>query len=159
MRAVLERFRLVVGLASVILAVTSITTLVWSGALAVRLVDRLLSGGWRGTELTVDLLEVIDLVLIATVQVVVAIGLWELFVTPLNVPEWLRVDSLEKLKTALAELIVLVIAIKFAEKLLKTPRPLDVLYYALAVSAVGLMLVALVVGTKGEGKNNGNSPT
>jgi uncharacterized membrane protein YqhA len=153
MRAVLERFRYVVALASLVLVVTCLATVGWSIALTVQFIGDLFDGGWRGRELTVDLLGIIDLILIATVQVVVAIGLWELFVGELSVPEWLRVDSLGKLKTALAELIVLVIAVKFAEKLINVKEPLDVLWYALGVSAVGLMLVALVVGTKAA-KNN-----
>lgn len=148
MRPLLERFRLVIAIASSILILTTFATLGWAVALTVQLIGDLLNGGWRDSALVVDLIEVIDLLLIATVQVIFAIGLWELFVGTLSVPEWLRVDSLAELKNALAQLVVLVIAVKFVEKLIKSPEAIDVFYYAAAVSLVGFMLVALTLGKK-----------
>ncbi len=143
MANLLERLRLVVAAASLLLAITTVATLVWAFALTFEFIRSLIDGGWRSTLLLADLLEVIDLVLIATVQVIVAIGLWELFVGRLSVPEWARVRSLAELKASLSEVIVLVMAIKFVEKLVKTPRALDVLYFAAGISLVGFMLVAL----------------
>lgn len=150
----LERFRLVIAIASMLLIVTTIATLVWSVALTVQWIDDLISGGWRSNALVADLLAIIDLLLIATVQVLVSVGLWELFVGHLDLPKSLRVGSLSDLKTALAELIVLVIAIKFVEKLINSGDALDVLYYAGAVSLVGLTLVALSVGRKSTSPGN-----
>ncbi len=147
----LERFRHVIAIASIVLVVTTVATLAWSVALTVQLVDDLLSGGWRSSALVADLLAIIDLLLIATVQVIVAVGLWELFIGRLDLPEGLRVGSLNELKTVLAELIVLVIAIKFVEKLINSSDALDVLYYAAGVSLVGLTLVASSLGKKGPG--------
>ncbi len=145
---ILERFRHVIAIASVVLVVTTLTTLVWSVALTVQLIGDLLDGGWRSNGLVAELLGIIDLLLIATVQVIVAVGLWELFVGELALPARLRVESLTELKTVLAELIVLVIAIKFVEKLINSKEALDVLYYAGGVALVGLTLVALSIGKK-----------
>jgi len=153
----LERLRFVVAAASLLLALTTVATLAWAFALAFEFARELLDGGWRSSLLVANLLEVIDLVLIATVQILVAYGLWELFIGPLAVPEWARVKSLEQLKSSMSELIVLVIAIKFVEKLVQTPRALDVLYSAIGVSVVGLMLVALGLGKVAKAKSGGLS--
>jgi uncharacterized membrane protein YqhA len=144
----LERFRHVIAVASIVLVATTLTTLVWSVALTVQLIGDLIDGGWRSNALVAELLGIIDLLLIATVQVIVAVGLWELFVGELTLPDGLRVGSLSELKTVLAELIVLVIAIKFVEKLIDSKEALDVLYYAGGVALVGLTLVALSLGKK-----------
>jgi uncharacterized membrane protein YqhA len=143
-----ERIRYLVAVASVLLTATTIVTLVWAGALTVQFVGDLADDGWRSTTPLVGLLEVIDLLLIATVQVIVAIGLWELFVGELDVPSWLRADSFSDLKSAIAELIVIVIAIKFVEKLAEGTEALDLLYYAAGIAVVGGMLVALSVGKR-----------
>jgi uncharacterized membrane protein YqhA len=148
MRSLLERARLLVAAASVLLLFTTVISLVWAVALTVQFVGDLADDGWRTTTLLVGLLEIIDLLLIGTVQVIVAIGLWELFVGELDVPSWLRADSFSDLKSALAELIVIVIAIKFVEKLAEGTDALDLVYYAAGIAVVGGMLVALSMGKR-----------
>lgn len=152
MQLLLERLRYVVAAASLLLALTTVATLAWAFALTFDFIHQLVDGGWRSKSLVASLLEVIDLVLIATVQIIIALGLWELFVGRLAVPEWARVKSLTELKASLSEVIVLVIAIKFVEKLVQTPRALDVLYFAGGISLVGLMLVALGMGKAAKSK-------
>ncbi len=74
------------------------------------------------------------------VAVVASVGL---FVTALRLPVWLVIDSLTDLKGKIIDVIQLVVAIKFLEKLVKADDPLDTLWYALAVSAVILALLAV----------------
>jgi uncharacterized membrane protein YqhA len=147
MARLLERFRFVVIVGVITLAVTTTATLCWSAALAVQWIVDLVGGEWRDTAEIVELLQVIDVLLIATVQLIVGIGLYELFVAPLAVPAWLRVASLAELKVAVAELVVLVIAVKFVELLAKGTDGDDLLSYGAATALVGLMLVALVATT------------
>ena len=46
-----------------------------------------------------------------------AIGLYELFIGELTVPDFLRVETLHQLKARLAGVVILVMAVKFVEKL------------------------------------------
>jgi uncharacterized membrane protein YqhA len=91
----------------------------------------------------VKLLDVIDIYLLGAVLLILAVGLVELFVTSVRLPAWLEIHSLSDLKGKLIDVIQMVAAIKFLEKLVTAEEALDVLWYALAVSIVILALLAV----------------
>jgi uncharacterized membrane protein YqhA len=129
----------------VAIAFTALVTMGWGVALAVDFLRNLLEGGWSSGAAIVDLLALIDVFLLAVVQVIVAVGLYELFVADIDVPAGLEVRTLSDLKNAIGELLVLVVAIKFLEKFVESKDALDVLFYAGAVALVGATLVAFTV--------------
>ena len=136
----MNQARFVVLIAVVGLLATTLASFGWGIAKTVKFVDTLLSGGWRDDLTVVQLLEVIDIYLLAVVQLIVAIGLYELFVGTLDVPEWLRIDSLDDLKKSIIDVLIVFIGVNGVERLVKTPDPLD----ALASSgAVAVLIVAL----------------
>ena len=136
----MNQARFVVLIAVVGLLATTLASFGWGIAKTVKFVDTLLSGGWREDLTVVSLLEVIDIYLLAVVQLIMSIGLYELFVGTLDVPEWLRVDSLDDLKKAIIDVLIVFIGVNGVERLVKTPDPLD----ALASSgAVAVLIVAL----------------
>ena len=98
----------------------------------------------------VKVLSMIDTFLLATVILVFALGLWELFVGDLDLPEWLEIHTLDDLKGKLADVIVLVVAIKALEKLTTAKKPIDALLYAAASGLIvlGLTLSSVVKYTK-----------
>jgi len=75
------------------------------------------------------------------VVLILAVGLVELFVTPLRLPGWLVIRSIGDLKGELIDVILVVAAVKFLEKLVLDKDALDVLYYGIAVSLVISVLV------------------
>lgn len=147
MRWVLERLRLLIVVAVAGLAVTTTVTLGWGIVRAVDLTAVLLVGGWRQDATLVTLLEVVDLFLVATVQLIVALGLYELFVGDLDLPDWLTVRSLGELKQPVVDVLVVIMAIKFIERALTVP-PLDALWYGLAYAAVMVALVTFTAVSK-----------
>jgi uncharacterized membrane protein YqhA len=98
----------------------------------------------------VKVLSMLDTFLLATVILVFALGLWELFVGDLDLPEWLEIHTLDDLKGKLADVIVLVVAIKALEKLTTAKKPIDALLYAAASGLIvlGLTLSSVVKYTK-----------
>jgi uncharacterized membrane protein YqhA len=90
----------------------------------------------------VDLLQVLDLYLIGTVLVITAVGLYELFIADVDLPEWLVIRTFSDLKTKIVEVLVLVIGIKFLEKAVTTKEGIDVLWVGLGSAAVMAVLVA-----------------
>ena len=106
MTYLLERVRYLaaIGVAgTVLLAVASFAFGTWE---TLDLVVTLASDGWEADDDLVELLGVVDVYLLATVLLILAIGLWELFVGDLDVPEWLEVRSLEDLKKSLIDVLV-----------------------------------------------------
>ena len=86
MRTVLERFRFLAVIAVIGLAVTAAATFGWSVAKSVKFVSDLLSGEWRNELMVVKLLQVIDTYLLAVVQLITAVGLYELFIGDIDAP-------------------------------------------------------------------------
>lgn len=140
---VAERSLLVAGVPAVALLLTAVVTFVWGCAKVVSFVDLLLDDGADSAVAIVRLLEVIDLYLLGTVLLIFAAGMVELFITPLRLPRWLVIDDLGDLKVKLIDVIQLVAAIKFLEKVVLGKDALDVLWYGIAISLV-IGVLALV---------------
>ena len=140
MNRFLEHVRYVVVIAVAGLTLTMSMTFAWAIAKTVRLMGTLLDGGWRSDLSMVDLLEVIDTYLLAIVQLIVAIGLYELFISALDVPDWLKARSLEDLKKSIVDVLIVFIGVKGVERLVAVQKPIDALTYT---AAVAILIAAL----------------
>jgi uncharacterized membrane protein YqhA len=140
MNKALASTRYLVLIAVAGLLITSIATFGAAGAKSIEFVGNVFDGQWRKDTMILDLLKVIDTYLLAVVQLIVVVGLYELFIGAVSVPEWLRVDSLDDLKKAIIDVLVVFIAVKGIEGLLSKSDPLDVLAY---VGASGLLILVL----------------
>jgi uncharacterized membrane protein YqhA len=154
MRRLLESVRYMVVVAVLGLLAGALLTFGW-GAYEVFDFGRLLVNG-EETKGLVAALQMIDTFLLATVILVFAVGLWELFVSDLDLPDWLEIHSLDDLKRKLTDVIVLVVAIKSFEKLTAAKKPLDALIYA---GAGGLIIVSLVLSSAVQLSRKKQSPT
>ena len=134
---------MIAGVGSIALFATAVVTFGWGFAKVWSFLDLLIDRGADNSLAIVKLLEVIDIYLLGAVLLILAVGLVELFVTSVRLPAWLEIHSLSDLKGKLIDVIQLVAAIKFLEKLVTAKEPLDVLWYALAVSVVILALLAV----------------
>lgn len=106
----------------------------WAIAKTVRLIGVLLDGGWRS-----DLL-MVETYLLAIVQLVVATGLYELFIGALDAPDWLQARSLEDLKKTIVDVLIVFIGVKGVERLVAVQEPIEALAYT---GAVAILIAAL----------------
>lgn len=84
-----------------------------------------------------DAIEIIDLFLLATVMQLVSLGLYQLnFNQNLAVPRWLRVRTLDDLKSKLVGVTVTVLAVYFLGRALTWVAGPDIFYFGGAVAAV-----------------------
>ena len=92
------------------------------------------------------MVKAIDAYLIAAILIIFAIGLYELFVSRIDVPEdsgfiprELQVKSLDELKNRILRLVLVVLIIEFFQHALQAnyQSPLDLLYLALAILLIG----------------------
>lgn len=123
-------------------AALSIATFIWGGAKTVLLFSDLLDGAWRKDYSLVKLLQVVDTYLLAVVQLIVAFGLYELFVGDLDLPDWLQIRSLDDLKKSVIDVLVIFVAIKGIEVLFDDAPSADRLR---SVGAVALLVAALTL--------------
>ena len=86
-------------------------------------------------------IEIVDLFLLATVVHVVSLGLYQLYFRPdLHLPKWLKIESLDDLKSKLVGVAVTVLAVYFLGQAISTPSGLNILYLG---GAIGVVIAAL----------------
>lgn len=93
------------------------------------------------TYLSTKFISIMDIHLLSVVLYIFAVGLYELFVDKLNVPEWLKIESIDNLKAKLSSVIVLILAITFTKKLVEWKNALETLMFGIAVAVVIAVLV------------------
>ena len=87
--------------------------------------------------LALALIEIVDLFLLGTVFLIIALGLYELFISAeLDLPRWLVVRSLDDLKHKLIGVVVIVTAVLFLGQVVTWDGERDLLGFGLAVAAV-----------------------
>jgi uncharacterized membrane protein YqhA len=138
----LERVRYLAAIGVVGLVALAVAAFVWGGWETLDLIATLVRDGWGADDDLIELLGVIDIYLLATVLLILAIGLWELFVSDLDVPDWLTVRSLDDLKKSLIDVLVVFVAVKGIEKLASSGDPDKALRYVIAVAVLILSLTA-----------------
>ncbi|MEO6062980.1 MAG: YqhA family protein [Thermoflexales bacterium] len=141
MKRILESSRYVVLIAVISLLVAAIATFLLGATQTVFLVSRFVTAP-SDAGLIVAIVQLMDMFLLGTVLLVFALGLHELFVQKLELPAWLVIDDLKKLKSKLSDVLILILAIKFVEKMIDTKSAQDTLMTGIGVAVVigGLVL-------------------
>jgi uncharacterized membrane protein YqhA len=149
MKNFLENSRLVILLGIVGTFLASLTLFVFGlGGILVAVWDRLSASSPFGydnlKELSIVLIQAIDIFLLATVLYIIALGLYELFIDEsLDLPNWLEVRTLDDLKGRLLGVIVVILPVTFLGKLVEWRKGQDILWLGLAVGSVMLSIAAI----------------
>ena len=86
-------------------------------------------------------IKLIDLVLLATVLQVVAIGIYSMFIgRELPVPGWLQASSIDGLKNLLASIVVVMLGVLFLEQVITVGASPDLLPVGAGIAAIILAL-------------------
>ena len=115
LRRALEASRFLVALGAITAVLLAGLTYVWSIVKVVKFVDLLLDGTSADDQALVKLFETVDVILIATVLLVIGLGLWELFVSDLDLPPALTTTSFDDLKAKIATTLVLVLVVDWMD--------------------------------------------
>jgi uncharacterized membrane protein YqhA len=92
--------------------------------------------------LTVGEIFLADVSLIATALFLVAVGLYELFISKIDFPVGVTVDSLDDLKDKLLGVIVVALAVTFLSQITTWDGKTDLLSYGVSIALVVLALGA-----------------
>lgn len=142
MSRLLEKSRYLVTIGVLGLLVASLGSFAWGVFQTYHALALIVGSLGTDAGITVALIEIVDIFLIATTLLIFAVNLYELFVADLDVPEWMVAHDLHELKTKLSSMIVLVMAVKFVEKLVGAKNYADLLQYGAAVALVSGILIA-----------------
>jgi len=103
-----------------------------------------------------DIIGAVDLYLIAVVMLLFSFGLYELFISKIDIAEKseaskiLQIENLDQLKDKLAKVIVMVLIVSFFKRVLDTPYngALEMLYFSGSIFALALGLYFLHKGAE-----------
>jgi uncharacterized membrane protein YqhA len=104
--------------------------------------EALFHGRIEATDLTVEFLEIVSVMLKAVFFYLIGVGLYSLFIAPLNIATSLGVETLNDLETKVISVVVVILAVSFLEEFISGKQALEILQYggALAVAVAALVL-------------------
>jgi uncharacterized membrane protein YqhA len=134
------RYLAVIGV--VALLVSALAAFGWGVAKTVEAIVLITISLGHASGITIALVEIMDSFLIATTLLVFSLGIYELVVGDLPLPDWMQIHNLHDLKSKLGGLLVLVMAVKFLERLAEWKNGMETLFFALAIGVVATVLIA-----------------
>ncbi|GAA5514366.1 hypothetical protein Dcar01_03121 [Deinococcus carri] len=151
------RTRFVVLIAVVAVLLVSFSLFLQGTILALQTIyqtwrDLLVAGGDTQTgSLSVQFLEVVSTMLKAVVFYIIGVGLYSLFIKPLNLTSALGVESLSDLEQKVVSVVVVILGVTFLEHFIRWEKPLETLYFAGAFALAGGALVFFQRVHRGQG--------
>lgn len=92
-----------------------------------------------------DCLKSLDLVLLGVIFFTIALGLYELYVCPIeNLPSWLVIETLDDLKSLMIKMVIFIMAISFAGKVVTYTEGINILYLGAAFALVTVALTYFI---------------
>jgi uncharacterized protein (TIGR00645 family) len=142
MSKVLEKSRYLAIIGVLGLLAAALAAFAWGTFQTIQAVILIVQSLGADKGITVALVQIVDSFLIATTLLIFSVSLYELFIGDLDMPEWMVAHNLHDLKTKLSSLIIMVMAVKFVEKLVDVKDYGNVLNFGVAVTLVSGALIA-----------------
>ncbi len=158
MNQLLSASRYIIIIAVLGSLVASITLLIYGGLETVALVmDAIASGkvSSKGAKLlSLSFIELVDLFLLSTVFLIVALGLYELFIDDgLKLPTWLEIHTLDDLKAKLIGVVIVVLAVLFLGQVVSWDGQRDLMQLGAGISMV-IAALTYFLSAKLKGKSS-----
>jgi len=142
MKSLIEKTRYLSLIAVLSLLLASLTSFVWGAIKTFNAVTIIFTSVGQNKLISLYLIQLVDYSLIAIALLIFAFSIYELFIDDLDLPEWMVAHNLHDLKARLSSLAILVLALKFVEKVFEGQDPIQTLYLGLAIAAVSAALIA-----------------
>lgn len=92
-------------------------------------------------EVVIKSLKAIDSVLLGVMFFIIAVGLFELFIQPIdNLPDWFHMENIDQLKAMLIKVVVVVMGVSFTGRIVTWDGTTDLLGYGIGIGVVVLAL-------------------
>ena len=142
MKMLLEksRYLALIGVLSLLLA--AVAAFAWGTLKTIAAILLVVESAGKDAAITIEFIEIVDSFLIATAILMFSVSLYELFIGNLDLPEWMLAHNLYELKTKLSSMIVLVMGVKFLQKLLEVKDADALLKTGAATALMAAVLIA-----------------
>ncbi len=142
MKYILERSKYLALVGVIALLFAAVAAFAWGTLKTVDVISLVVSSMGRDKAITVEFIEIVDSFLIATALLIFTVSLYELFIAKLNLPEWMLAHDLHELKAKLSSMVVLVMGVKFLEKLLDVEDAAGLMQIGIATALMSAVLIA-----------------
>jgi uncharacterized membrane protein YqhA len=120
--------------------IIAVTLLVVAGIETIQLVIKSFTQSMDGKSvklLALSFIEVIDILLLATVFYITALGLYELFIDEeLPTPRWLHITQLDDLKSRLIGVVVVILAVIFLGQVVNWNGGTEIIFLGVSIASV-----------------------
>lgn len=113
----------------------------WHSAVA------LSQGNTNGTELSIEILEIVTVMLKAVVFYLIGVGLYSLFIAPLNLTTALGLSTLTDLEIKIVSVIIVILGVTYLEHFIRWQEPVEILIYGVSLAIVVAALVFFQIHT------------
>ena len=112
------RYVVLIAVAAVLLVSAALFVIgaIQAGVVVVHAAGATLRGEMASSELTSEFLGIVSAMLKAVVFYIVGVGLYSLFIAPLNLPAALGVESFGDLETRIVSVVIVIMAVTFLER-------------------------------------------
>ncbi len=153
LESALWSFRFVIIIVVIALMISSLAAFYLGVKSTVEAFSKIVESAQQGShlntnEVVVYLISSIDEFLLGIIMIIIALGIYELFISKIDIakgrdapyPKWLTFHSLEELKGVLTKVIIIILMVYFFKSvvMMKFDTPLSILYLS-----AGIILIAL----------------
>lgn len=153
---IIGRSRLVVLVAVVAVLLSAFSLFLLGAYLAAQNIwnawGGVLQGHTEATDLTIRFLEIVTVMLKAVFFYLIGVGLYSLFISPLNVTVALGVETLNDLETKVISVVIVIMGVHFLEHFIQWSDPLITLQHAASLALVVAALVFFKIFAHREAK-------
>ena len=142
MKALFEKTRYLSLIAVVALLIAAFSSFIWGAIKTYSAIAAMFASLGQDKLISLYLIQLVDIFLISITLLIFAVSIYELFIGDLDLPEWMLAHNLHDLKARLSSLAILVLAMKFVEKVFEGLASLQTLYLGLAIAVVSAVLIA-----------------
>lgn len=124
------------------LLISFMLSLIWGVAKAISAWREILSSLGKSETISMLLIQLIDAFLFTIVLYMLAASVYQMFIGPIGLPNWMVAENLNELKAKLSSVMVMVITVRFVEFLFEgTHSAMDILLLALAIGFISAILI------------------
>ena len=142
MKFILEKSRYLAVIGVISLLIAALAAFAWGTLKTIHAVMLVIESLGADAAITIEFIEIVDSFLIATAILIFTLSLYELFVGEINVPELMLAHNLYELKTKLSSMVVLVMGVKFLQKLIEVKDAAELMQTGIAIAIVSAVLIA-----------------
>jgi uncharacterized membrane protein YqhA len=142
MKALFEKTRYLAIIAAVALLAAAFSCFIWGAIKTYSTIAAIFASLGQDQLTSLYLIQLVDIFLISIALLLFAVSIYELFIGDLELPEWMIARNLHDLKVRLSSLAILMMAMKFVEKVFEGMLSLQTLYLGLAIAVVSAALIA-----------------